>query len=114
MTPKAVKKVPPTPKKDARQLTVVDRVVRVASLKRVITGTPKTRKRGKSCEWARDSLGVSAWKQGVIPQDSKKMPLVSGMIPGDSRSTLGIEMQGGDKTNVFANRVVGGTNPVMR
>ena len=38
-----------------------------------------------------------------IPWGSKiKMPLVSMEIPGDRRSTLGIKMQGGDKTNVFA------------
>ena len=40
------------------------------------------------------------------------MPLVSGMIPGDSRSALGIEkMENADKTDVFAKRVVRGTSP---
>ena len=43
---------------------------------------------------------------------AKKMPLVSGMILGDSRSVPGIEKtKNADKTNVFAKRVVRGTNP---
>ena len=39
------------------------------------------------------------------------MPQVSVEILGDSRSTLSIEMQGEDKTNVFAKQVVRDTSP---
>ena len=42
---------------------------------------------------------------------AKKMPLVSGMIPGDGRSVPGIEKaMNADKTDVFAKRVVKGTS----
>ena len=55
-------------------------------------------------KWQADAQNA---RKRVTPQGSKKMPLVSGMMPGDSRSALGIEkMTNIDKADALVKRVV--------
>ena len=79
------------------------------------TGIPHPKVRQRSVDAPVTVRDVSPGAdENVIPQGSRKdAPTIGRKIPRDNRSTLGIKMQNGDKTNVLANRVVRDTSPMQ-